>query len=61
MPIPSTVNVFSAANVIAPSKAPPLAENCCFCAILAVLCAGILSCGQAAWETRAIAASLDQG
>jgi acyl dehydratase len=38
-------------NCNSPSKAP-LAEDCCSCAILAILCASILICGQAAWETH---------
>src|ERR1700730_557526 len=69
MRVPSTVNGSSAANVIAlllpidpdcnsPSKAPPLAEDCCSCAILAVLCASILICGQAAWETHDVSLSI---
>jgi hypothetical protein len=32
-----------------PSNAP-LVEDCCSCVILAELSAGILICGQAAWE-----------
>jgi len=48
---PPDVGLADTENCNSPSKAP-LAEGCCSCAILAVLCASTLICGQAAWETH---------
>jgi hypothetical protein len=48
---PPDVGLADTENCNSSSKAP-LAEGCCSYAILAVLCASTLICGQAAWETH---------